>query len=144
MAPPGDGARYRSMMPWRKLIPAGLLVLSGLLGGIDGASAQDAQVVPPAPDLRGAAVIQIRDASYGHTGTLADCTVTEAVKRVCEGRLRCVLDVDDRLCPPPQQIPRGLILTLSVRYRCESAGPTHFQTADKPFQLIIACGAGKL
>ena len=49
VAPPGDGARYRSIMPRRKLFPAWLLVLPGLLGGIGGASAEDAQVVPPAP-----------------------------------------------------------------------------------------------
>jgi len=35
------------------------------------------RLTDPAPDLRGTESIHVRDASYGHSGALADCTVTD-------------------------------------------------------------------
>ena len=112
---------------------AALLALS-LAGSVQ---AQDAQA--PAADPRGLVSIQIRAATYGHAGMATDCSVIGVVQRQCEGKLRCVIDVNDSLCPPPAQLPSGLILTLSVQYRCERTGPSVFKAADKPFQLTLAC-----
>ena len=103
------------------------------------AMAQDSALPPPMPAERGTVAIHIRAADYGHAGALADCSVTEAVRQICEGKQRCVVDVNDRLCPPPGELPKGLIFTLSVRYSCQAVGPAHFEAADKPFQLTIAC-----
>ena len=91
------------------------------------------------PPERGTVAIHIRSADYGHTGVLTSCSVTEAVREICEGKQRCVVDVNDRLCPPPGELPKGLIFTLSVRYDCQAVGSAHFSAMDKPFQLTIAC-----
>jgi len=103
------------------------------------AKAQESALPPAMPAERGTVAIHIRAADYGHAGALADCSVTEAVRQICEGKQRCVVDVNDRLCPPPGELPKGLIFTLSVRYSCQAVGPAHFEAADKPFQLTIAC-----
>ena len=96
-------------------------------------------VAPTVPAERGTVAIHIRSADYGHTGVLTVCTVTEAVRQICEGKQRCVVDVNDRLCPPPGELPKGLIYTLFVHYSCQAVGPAHSTAADKPFQLTIAC-----
>ena len=118
------------------------VALSALLGGERAMGQQSAAppaAAPVVPAERGTVAIHIVGADYGHIGVHADCTVTETVRRICEGKLRCVVDVNDRLCPPPGELPRGLIFTLSVHYSCQAVGPAHFGAADKPFQLTIAC-----
>jgi len=123
--------------------PAGsLLALAAALAMLPGCNfAMGQQVAPPptTPAMRGMVAIHIRSADYGHTGALADCSVTKAVRRLCEGKQRCVVDVNDGLCPPPAELPKGLILTLSIRYSCQAVGPAHFGAANKPFRLTIAC-----
>ena len=117
------------------------VALSALLGGERALGQQSAAppTVPAVPVERGTVAIHIRGADYGHTGAHGDCSVTEAVRRICEGKQRCVVDVNDRLCPPPGELPKGLIFTLFVHYSCRAIGPAHFGAADKPFQLTIAC-----
>lgn len=98
-----------------------------------------APTAPAAPAERGTVAIHIRAADYAHTGTVTSCSVTAAVRQICEGKQRCVVDVGDQLCPPPGELPKGLIFTLSVRYSCQAIGPARFGAADKPFQLTITC-----
>ncbi len=119
-------------LPWA--LAATLLALAGC----DLAMAQQT-AASTEPAMRGTVAIHIRAADYGHSGASTDCSVTEAVRQLCEGKQRCVVDVSDRLCPPPAELPKGLILTLSVRYSCQAVGAAHFGAADKPFQLTIAC-----
>ena len=124
------------MRPARLLVALAAAIFT--LPGCDLAMGQES-APPPIPALQGTVAIHVRSADYGHTGTLTDCSVTEAVRQVCEGKQRCVVDVNDRLCPPPAELPKGLIFTLSIRYSCQAVGPTHFGAANKPFQLTIRC-----
>jgi hypothetical protein len=62
------------------------------------------------------------------------------VKRSCNGLSRCVVDVGDELCVPPNTLPGGLILTLTVEYKCTPLTAGHTIRADKPFQVVIDCG----
>lgn len=117
------------------------VALSALLASAGAMGQQSAAppAAPPAPSERGTVAIHIRSADYGHTGVTTECSVTEAVRRICEGKQRCVVDVNDRLCPPPGELPKGLIFTLFVRYSCQAVGSAHFTAVDKPFQLTITC-----
>jgi hypothetical protein len=118
---------------WTLAAALSAFLASGLAMG------QESAAPPTMPAERGTVAIHIRAADYGHAGALADCSVTEAVRQICEGKQRCVVDVNDRLCPPPGELPKGLIFTLSIRYSCQAVGPAHFAAADKPFQITIAC-----
>ena len=63
----------------------------------------------------------------------------DAVKRQCEGKVRCSVPVADDVCTPPQRAPSVLIAGLSVRYHCFQGDKDRVVTADRPFQLRISC-----
>jgi hypothetical protein len=92
------------------------------------------------PPLPNSLAIEVISASYGHSGAHAGCVVTPAVKRSCNGRSRCVVDVSDELCQSTGQLHAGLILTLTVQYKCTPVVAVRTAHADKPFQVVINCG----
>ena len=96
--------------------------------------------IKPVPQARSMA-IQILSANYGHNGAHDNCTVTQSVRASCNGRSRCVLDVGDELCRPPNPLPGELIFTLTVQYKCTPRVAARAVHADKPFRLTIDCGS---
>jgi len=95
---------------------------------------------PPKPSAPKSLSIEIVSALYGHSAMRKSCVVTPVVKRGCNGRSRCVVKVEDELCQPPNVIPAGLILTLTIEYKCAPLTTGHTIHADKPFQVVIDCG----
>ena len=93
------------------------------------------------PPLARSMAINVLAANYGHTGARTSCVVTRTVKASCNGKSRCVLDVDDELCLPPSPVSSELILTLTVQYKCSDAAATRAAHADKPFRLVLDCSA---
>ena len=85
--------------------------------------------------------IEVISANYGHGGSLTNCVVTPSLKGTCNGRSRCVVDVSDELCAPPSTLPGGLILTLTVEYKCTPLEAARTVHADKPFRIVLNCGA---
>jgi hypothetical protein len=121
----------------------GLAAWLSLLGGVSLAGAADMQqnnTAAPLPAARSMA-IEIVSANYGHSGAPNSCVVTPSLKRSCNGRSRCLVTVSDRLCPAPGAVPMGLVVTLSVQYKCTPGVMVRAVTADRPFQVIIDCGA---
>lgn len=94
----------------------------------------------PKPAAPKSLAIEVISANYGHSGAHRSCPVTPLVKRSCNGRSRCVVKVEDELCQPPNVLPPGLILTLTVEYKCTPLTTGHTIRADKPFQVVIDCG----
>lgn len=97
------------------------------------------RIKPPAPPKSMA--IEVISANYGHSGSLSNCVVTPSLKGTCNGRSRCVVDVSDELCAPPSTLPGGLILTLTVEYKCTPLAAARMVHADKPFRIVLNCGA---
>jgi hypothetical protein len=96
------------------------------------------KIKPPPPK---SLAIEVISANYGHSGSLISCVVTRSLKGTCNGRSRCVVDVSDELCAPPSTLPAGLILTLTVEYKCTPLVAAHTVHADKPFRIVLNCGA---
>jgi hypothetical protein len=122
-----------------------VIVVAAITGATLPASADNPPANPPAvqPPKQSAPKtlsIEIVSAFYGHSTMRTSCEVTPLVKRSCNGRSRCVVKVEDELCPPPKVLPPGLILTLTVDYKCTPLVTGHTITADKPFQIVIDCG----
>jgi hypothetical protein len=107
----------------------------------DGNTNQNDTAPPlPVPTARSMA-IEVISANYGHSGTFNNCVVTPSVKRSCNGRNRCSVKVADQLCEPPNALPTELIMTLTVVYKCMPDVIVHIAKADKPFRLVVDCGA---
>ncbi len=129
------------MMSIRHLRPA--VVAALIAGAIMPAGADNAP--PPAnekpkPSVARSLAIEVISANYGHSGVHTSCVVTPVVKSSCNGRSRCVLAVGDDLCRPPNPLPAGLILTLTVEYKCWPVTTARTTRADKPFRIVIDCG----
>jgi hypothetical protein len=118
-----------------------LLWLIAALSPANGEDLANPNAVPKAPPLARSMAIEVLSANYGHTGARSSCVVTRTVKSICNGKSRCVLNVEDELCPPPSPIPPELILTLTVQYKCSDAAATRAGHADKPFRLVLDCSA---
>ncbi len=124
----------------------GVLLLSAAFafaGGLalaDNANPDGGAKPKPPPPARSLS-IDVVAASYGHSGAYFSCEVTQAIKRRCNGLSRCTVGVDDDLCPPPGIVPGGLILTLTVQYKCSPIVTERTAHADKPFQVVIDCSA---
>ena len=97
--------------------------------------------IKPAPTPPKSMAIEVISANYGHGGSLTNCVVTPSLKGTCNGRSRCVVDVSDELCAPPNTLPGGLILTLTVEYKCTPLVAARTVHADKPFRIVLNCGA---
>jgi hypothetical protein len=108
----------------------------------DGALPDNGKIKPPPPPPPPKSLaIEVISASYGHGGSLSNCVVTPSLKATCNGRSRCVVDVSDELCAPPSTLPGGLILTLTVEYKCTPLVAARTVHADKPFRIVLNCGA---
>lgn len=121
-------------------------VAACLLAWLAFATAVGAEEPPPdkgkiKPPLPKSLAIEVISANYGHTGALTNCVVTRSVKGACNGLSRCTVDVSDELCAPPSTLPAGLILTLTVEYRCTPLVTARTVHADKPFHVVLNCGA---
>jgi len=138
------GMRSRAM-PWR-LRAGGLGVMVWLAVGVapagaDGNIDQNGAVLPaPAPSAKSMS-IRVISAYYGHSSSAGSCVVTQSLEGICNGRSRCIVTVGDQLCRPPNTLPTELILTLTVQYKCTPIVAARTAKADKPFQLVIDCGA---
>jgi hypothetical protein len=127
------------MKRWRYLWAVVVTVL--MAGAVAPAGADDPQTSQkPKQSAPKSLSIEVTSATYGHGTMHSSCIVTPMVKRSCNGRSRCVVKVEDELCPPPSTVPAGLILTLTVEYKCTPLATGHTIRADKPFQVVIDCG----
>lgn len=117
-------------------------VIAAVMASAAGPSGAD-NPSPPQKSTRPASTsqfIEVVYAFYGHGGMRSSCVVTPVVKRSCNGRSRCVVNVDDDLCPPPSVLPAGLILTLNVEFKCTPSATVRNIRGDKPFPIVIDCG----
>jgi hypothetical protein len=90
----------------------------------------------PAPAMSRA--LKIVTAAYGNAEAYSTCQVTEAVRRRCQGRSRCAIEVNDELCSTPS-ILTGLIRSLSVTYLCHLGDTPLHHTTDKPYVMNLKC-----
>ena len=124
---------------WAAIVAAAV-ASAALPAGADNPPANPPAVQPPKQSAPKTLSIEIVSAFYGHSTMRTSCEVTPVVKRSCNGRSRCVVKVQDELCQPPKVLPAGLILTLTVDYKCTPLVKGHTIHADKPFQVVIDCG----
>lgn len=117
------------------------LALFGSVRGMADDTNPDGGVKPKPPPPARSLSIDVVSANYGHSGAFSSCVVTPAIKQRCNGLSRCTVGVDDDLCPPPGIVPGGLILTLTVQYKCSPIVTERTAHADKPFRVVIDCSS---
>lgn len=115
---------------------AGACVLALLLLSTGG-RAEDADNPEALDPLRYAntSTIHIEDAALGSGARR--CDVTEEIRRKCESRKRCEVDVERSLCPS-KPLP-GLLQTLAITYHCRAGAPNRLVTAEAPNPLRLVC-----
>jgi hypothetical protein len=114
---------------------AGACLLALLLLSTAG-HAQDAD--PQASDaLRYANTASIHIEGAGLGSGARRCDVTEEIRRKCESRKRCEIDVERSLCPS-KPLP-GLLQTLTVTYHCRAGAPDRLVTSEAPNPLRLVC-----
>jgi hypothetical protein len=72
----------------------------------------------------------------------AACHPIKAIKELCDGKSRCGIEINDRLCDaasPLNGSQSGLIVSLSVSYRCGLGERLRIAKTEQPFRLILRC-----
>ena len=84
--------------------------------------------------------IDIIEATYGPIGFSGNCDVVNKVRVVCAGHISCEVPIDQRLCPTPAIPLPGIIMALSVSYKCTAKSAVRRQRAEAPLSLDLRCG----
>ena len=69
------------------------------------------------------------------------CDVTEIVRKRCEARDRCAVEVNSSLCAT-EALP-GLIHVLTIHYSCHAGSLTTSATEEEPRSLQLSCGQNR-